>query len=182
MISLQCPAFPAIYLDIRTYNAAGKLMPRTAGSLRMQDTSVAQLHNANAKSPLPPSQGGPQRMFPWGAARVLCLRKLGGAHELTQQSSNLKYFRHFNFYYNLNRISTALGIEENLLPKLHFCFNESINFPSVYRTSLPAPRQSSLLLLQRVGRDFWASSSFRKACLCGKGRTLYLTLRSWVNK
>lgn len=93
-------------------------------------------------------------MFPWGAARVLCLRKLGGAHELTQQSSTLKYFRHFNFYYNLNRISTALGIEENLLPKLHFCFNESINFPSVYSTSLPAPRQSSLLLLQGVGRDF----------------------------
>lgn len=41
MISPQCPAFPAIYLDIRTYNSAGKLMQRTAGSLRMQDTSVA---------------------------------------------------------------------------------------------------------------------------------------------
>lgn len=54
MISPQCPAFPAICLDIRTYNAAGKLMQRTAGSLRMQERSMAQLHNANAKFPLPP--------------------------------------------------------------------------------------------------------------------------------
>lgn len=70
-------------------------------------------------------------MFSWGAARVLCryLRKLGGAHELTQQSSTLKYFRHFNFYYNINHISTALRIEENLLPDFTLVVMSPLIFP-----------------------------------------------------
>lgn len=137
----------------------------------------------------PPSQGGPQRMFPWGVARVLCHypRKLGGAHELTQQSSTLKYFRHFNFYYNLNHISTALRIEENLLPRLHFCFNESINFPSELWDgtqqasqrgfagphSLP-PRQFSLLLLQGVGRRFLSLQFLQKGLPLWKEQNLIL--------
>lgn len=114
-------------------------------------------------------------MFSWGAARVLCcyLRKLGGAHELTQPSSTLKYFRHFNFYYNLNRTSTALRREENLLPKLYFCVDESINFPSEHWAgtqqtgverphSLPAPTQLSLWLLQGAGMGFFSLQVLQK--------------------
>lgn len=84
-------------------------------------------------------------MFPWGAARVLCryLRKLGGAHELTQRSSTLKYFRHFNFYYNLNHISTALRIEENLLPDFTFVVMSPLIFPL---SAGMAPKQASQLV------------------------------------
>lgn len=55
MISPQCPVFPAIYLDIHTYNTAGKHWRRgQQAAFQCKDTSMAQLHNLNAKFPLPP--------------------------------------------------------------------------------------------------------------------------------
>lgn len=78
----------------------------------------------------------------------------------------------------------ALRIEENLLPKLHFCFNEAINFPSehwdgtqqagVHRTSLPAPRQFSLLLRQGIGRRFLSLQFLQKGMPLWKRQNLIL--------
>lgn len=93
MISPKCPAFPAIPLDNQTYGTAED----SRRSLNARTLAwLAHLRNQNSKFPLL-SPREVLKECSLGGLPVLCcyLRKLGGAHELTQQSSNAKIFQAF---------------------------------------------------------------------------------------
>ena len=82
--------------------------------------------------PFPDCQWGPQRTFSGGTARVpvtISGSILGGTHDLKQQRiPTHKHFRHFNFYYNLNYVSTSLRKRKTWWPNLFFPLMSTLIF------------------------------------------------------
>ena len=162
------------------------------------------LHSQNVKFPFPIASDVLKECSP-GGLPGFCIAIwgsiLGGAHELEQQRiPTRKHFRHFNFYYNLNYVSTALRKRKTWWPNLFFPFNDSINLFFQLQTirrhlacthiydvqgtgdqdSLsPTLCISNLMMshfsyFRELAWGFSAASVCSKTCLPGKEKTLYL--------
>lgn len=100
---------------------------KTTSNLNMEATHPAcTLHDQNVKFPFP-SASEVLKECSLGELPAFCVAIwgsiVGGAHELKQQRVlTLKHLRHFNFYCNLNYVSTSLRKRKTWLPTLFFPF------------------------------------------------------------